>query len=115
MYHRFCPRSRPPLWSLLGFCYPHSFVVVKLLICPSYSRTNETIFGKKSSFLASSSSSSRGERTCDEIFVYVSESVYKCIKMSQILSRFFLLFLHKRSRHIFRREFSSGYTALLFD
>ena len=31
------------------------------------------------------------------------------------LSRFFLLFLHKRSRHIFRREFSNGYTALLFD
>ena len=36
-------------------------------------------------------------RTCDEIFVYVS--VYKCIKMSQILSRFFLLFSAQKVSH----------------
>ena len=38
-------------------------------------------------------------RTCDEIFVYVSVSVYKCIKMSQILSRFFLLFSAQKVSH----------------
>ena len=76
-------------------------VVIRFLFCAFLSRSNKALL-----FVLANDFTEDGEkvvvfsvvvviisgRTCDEIFVYVSVSVYKCIKMSQILSRFFLLF-----------------------